>query len=52
VVLTTSDGEMRSFRSGDVFLLEDLSGRGHTTRVVGDGEFVAAVVQLAVELKS
>ena len=48
VVLTASDGEMRSFRSGDVFLLEDVGGKGHTTRVVGEGEFVAAIVQLAV----
>jgi hypothetical protein len=49
VVLTAGDGEKRSFRSGDVFLLDDLSGRGHTTRVIGNSEFVAAIVQLAIK---
>jgi len=45
--LTSSDGEVRRFRAGDVFLLEDTSGKGHTTRVVGEAAFEAAVVQLA-----
>jgi quercetin dioxygenase-like cupin family protein len=45
--LVAGDGEKRRFRSGDVFLLEDTSGQGHTTRVIGDDAFVAAVVQLA-----
>ncbi len=45
--LTTSDGETRSFRAGDVFLLEDTTGKGHQTKVVGGGDFLAAVVQLA-----
>jgi quercetin dioxygenase-like cupin family protein len=47
VALTTTDGEKRFFQPGDVFLLEDTIGRGHQTRVVGDEDFVAAVVQLA-----
>jgi quercetin dioxygenase-like cupin family protein len=46
--ITAGDGEVRKFNSGDVFLLEDIRGRGHVTRVIGDAEFVAAVVQLAV----
>lgn len=41
-----SDGEVRHVRGGDVVLLEDLTGRGHTTRVVGDEPARAAVVQL------
>lgn len=45
--LTTTDGEKRIFRSGDVFLLEDISGKGHQTKVVGKIDFVAAIVQLA-----
>jgi quercetin dioxygenase-like cupin family protein len=45
--LIAGDGEKRRFRSGDVFLLEDTVGQGHTTRVIGDEVFVAAVVQLA-----
>jgi quercetin dioxygenase-like cupin family protein len=47
--LTASDGETRRFSSGNVFLLEDVSGKGHRTKVIGDKAFVAAVVQLAVE---
>ena len=47
--ITAGDGEVRRFSSGDVFLLEDIRGRGHVTRVIGKGEFVAAVVQLTVK---
>lgn len=47
--ITSGDGEVRRFNSGDVFLLEDIQGRGHVTRVIGEAEFVAAVVQLAVK---
>jgi quercetin dioxygenase-like cupin family protein len=47
--LVASDGETRRFGAGDVFLLEDTSGKGHTTRVIGSEAFVAAVVQLAVK---
>jgi quercetin dioxygenase-like cupin family protein len=45
--ITAGDGERRMFNPGDVFLLEDVRGRGHVTRVIGNEEFVAAVVQLA-----
>jgi quercetin dioxygenase-like cupin family protein len=41
-----SDGELRHVRGGDVVLLEDLTGRGHTTRVVSDGPATAVIVQL------
>jgi quercetin dioxygenase-like cupin family protein len=48
VELTAGDGEKRVFQPGDVFLLEDTQGKGHTTRVIGKEDFVAAIIQLAV----
>lgn len=42
----TSDGERRCFGPGSVVLLEDTTGRGHRSRVVGDVDVRAAVVQL------
>ena len=42
----TSDGETRTFRGGDVLLLEDVTGRGHTMRVTGDSPRVAMHVTL------
>jgi quercetin dioxygenase-like cupin family protein len=47
--IVVGDGETRCFRAGDVFFLEDTSGRGHTTRVISSDAFVAVVVQLAAE---
>lgn len=41
-----SDGELRPVRGGDVVLLEDLAGKGHTTRVIGDQPACAIIVQL------
>jgi len=42
-----SDGEIRHFVSGSVLLLEDVSGQGHRTRVVGKkGEVFITIVQL------
>ncbi len=45
--LTASDGETRIYRAGEVFLLEDTSGKGHRSRVTGKEDFVAAIIQLA-----
>ena len=42
-----SDGETRSYRAGDVFLLEDTWGKGHKSSVTSKEDFVAAIVQLA-----
>lgn len=42
-----SDGELRRLGAGSVVLLEDVSGKGHLTRVVGDGEARLAFVQLS-----
>jgi hypothetical protein len=40
------DGEVRRFGPGDVVLLEDLAGTGHTTRVVGEERSTCVFVQL------
>ncbi len=47
--LTAGDGEVRRFKAGDVFLLDDTSGKGHITRVIGEVAFEAAVIQLAAK---
>ena len=45
--LTASDGETRVYRAGQVFLLEDTTGKGHKSRVTIKEDFVAAIIQLA-----
>ena len=45
--VTASDGTVRSFPAGSLLLLEDTTGPGHTTRVVGDGDVLIASVTLA-----
>lgn len=40
------DGTVRRFGPGDATLAEDTTGSGHTTRVVGTGPAVTAVVPL------
>jgi hypothetical protein len=42
----TSDGEVRRFGPGSVTLVEDTSGKGHKSRVVGDTAALGVVVQL------
>ncbi len=41
-----SDGEIRHFNPGDVGLLEDVTGKGHVTRVIGQDEVRGMFVQL------
>ncbi len=41
-----SDGARRVFGPGSVTLVEDTSGRGHKSRVVGDDAVLLAVVQV------
>jgi len=41
-----SDGEVRGFRAGDVLLVEDTSGKGHVSTVVGDVSCYMANVPL------
>jgi hypothetical protein len=42
------DGTLRRFGPGDARFVEDLTGRGHTTRMVGDGPCVAMFVPVQV----
>ena len=41
-----SDGQVRSFRAGQVLLMEDTFGKGHLSRVVGDDYMLSAIVSL------
>ena len=45
--LTAGDGDTRQFAAGDVLHLQDIVGKGHTTRVIGGEEILLAVVQQA-----
>jgi len=49
VEIVTGDGTAMRFKPGDVLLAEDLTGHGHTTRVVGDSIRVSAMVPLRAE---
>ncbi|HLF79139.1 MAG TPA: hypothetical protein VJB57_16790 [Dehalococcoidia bacterium] len=44
--IALADGTSMRFGPGDVLLAEDTTGRGHTTRVIGDGIRVSAMVPL------
>jgi hypothetical protein len=44
VEMETTDGTVRRFRPGGLVLLEDISGKGHVTRNVGDGSATFLVV--------
>jgi hypothetical protein len=44
--LEVSDGEVRYFGPGSVLLVEDTTGIGHRSRIVGSDWALAAVVQL------
>ena len=48
IEVQVSDGEVRRFTAGSVVLLEDTSGKGHSTRVVGDNAVEAVFVQLPI----
>jgi hypothetical protein len=41
------DGTVRRFGPGDARLVEDTSGQGHTTRFIGTGPVITAVIPLA-----
>ena len=45
--VTASDGEKRTFGPGDSIMMEDISGKGHRTRVKGTNECIAAVIPIA-----
>lgn len=45
VRVTASDGETRDIKAGDVWFMEDLTGKGHHTAVLGEADFEAVIVQ-------
>lgn len=47
VEIGLADGSVHRFGPGHVNLAEDLTGKGHTTRVVGDTPRVTATIHLA-----
>jgi hypothetical protein len=44
--VTASDAEMRRFKTGDVLLVEDVSGKGHRSRVISEDDSLALMVEL------
>src|SRR6266550_3176018 len=44
--VTASDGESRRFSQGSVLLVEDTTGKGHSSRVISETDSLAAMVQL------
>jgi len=46
VEVAVSDGEVRRFLAGSVVRLDDVSGRGHTTRVISDEDVVAVYAHI------
>jgi quercetin dioxygenase-like cupin family protein len=44
IEVTASDGKKRTFGPGDSVLMEDVSGKGHRTRVKGSNECIAAII--------
>ena len=45
--ITVSDGDVRRFATGDVVQLQDITGKGHATRVIGEEDLLVAAVQQA-----
>lgn len=44
--IEASDGTIKKFSANDVLLVEDTTGKGHRSRVLGDVESLALLVQL------
>jgi quercetin dioxygenase-like cupin family protein len=44
--VSASDGEARRFGAGSVLLVEDTTGKGHSSRVVSEIDSLAAMVEL------
>jgi hypothetical protein len=42
--VTASDGEVRRFGLGSILLMDDLTGKGHITRAVGDVDHIALTI--------
>ena len=46
--VTASDGEAQRFITGEVLVVEDLTGKGHRSRVISDYDSLALMVQLGI----
>jgi len=44
--VTAGDGETRRFAAGSILLVEDTTGKGHTSRVISAEDSLALVVQM------
>ena len=44
--VTASDGETRRFSAASALLVEDTTGKGHWSRVIGESDSLAVMVQL------
>jgi hypothetical protein len=42
--VTAGDGEVRRFGLGSILLMDDLTGKGHITRAVGDVDHIALTI--------
>jgi len=42
--VTAGDGEIRRFGPGSIILMDDLTGKGHITRAVGDVDHIALTI--------
>jgi hypothetical protein len=47
VEITAGDGQKRRMKPGQIMLLEDLTGRGHTTRALGKEDHVALALPVS-----
>jgi hypothetical protein len=47
--IEASDGQVHLFTEGDVGLGEDLYGKGHRSRAVGEANVSAVIVQMPIE---
>lgn len=45
-----SDGDTRRFKSGDLLLVEDMIGKGHASRVIGEEDSVALMIEVSTEI--
>jgi len=48
VEIGVGDGTKRTFGAGDVLIVEDTTGRGHTTRVVGDEDRICIDIKFGI----
>jgi hypothetical protein len=46
--VTAGDGEVRRFGLGSIVLMDDLTGKGHITRAVGDVDHIALTIPVPV----